>query len=382
MPGVPASFTYDSADILEAYDTHEACWVLIWLPADWATRHRISLCAGSYGGGWVSSDHQYNIGARRNQLVAGLNVELATLFLLSGWAYAHVLWPMGWQNRLLQYYPATRHPQIQRYMGRAIQHLKTRAAAQRDADNITGDADHSLAIDTAQYVAHGVSSSSDNWGYCMYLPSGALPYYPEGASVGRYDIRYQRRFDHRVAAAILVDLFTDFRWLDPALQSSNMVPLFGSPERLTGSPKITGVELEALRDASVLPQVERDELYNRDLALCTFSPGTAGTGNILGNPALTADDWRTLAAPRTPITGCGDVHEVGTAISLEDALKEIEQRRGVPWESTKHRILWGNETNNPNGRPAIGTGVLGPHANFAEYAHDWVVNTLQIPASL
>jgi hypothetical protein len=379
MPGIPVTWDYASADIVEWYDELPGCVVLIWLPTNWATQHRTSCIVGSYGGGWISSDHWLNLGGDRTALVAGLSPVLAERFLDSGWAYVHVLWPMGWMTKTLQYQPAMRHPRIQRVMAGVIQHLKTRAAAQRDRDNITGDAAHSLATDSAQYVVNGVSSSSDNWGYAIHQPDGSLPYDPFESPSHRSDF-WQRRFNHRVGAAILVDLFSDLRWLDPTLQSANMIPLFGAPDRYNEAPKIGEVSLETLRDASMLPQVELDLPENREIALCTYNIGN-GTGDIMGNPALTADDWRELAAPRAPITGCGDVHEIGTALSLEDELKEIELRRGVSWDQTRHRIFWGNATNNPSGRPAVGHDFYG-FGGFLEYAHHWVVNELQIPAHL
>lgn len=381
MPGIPASFTYASADIVEWYDEHPGCVVLIWLPAGWASQHRTSVVVGTYGGGWISSDHWLNVGTKRSELVSGLNVGLAQLFLASGWAYAHVLWPMGWMAKNLQYYPAMRHPRIQRSMARSIQWIKTRAAAIRDRDNITGDADHSLAIDESQFVVVGVSSGTDNWGYSIYQPDGAIPYDSEEGPAHRADF-WQVRFNHRAAAAILFDPFTDLRWIDQALQSANLISLFGAPDRFQESPKLPEVPLEVLRDASMLPQIERDDLWNRDIALCSFSPGSYGTGNIMNTPGRTAEEWRALAAPRLPITGVGDVHEVGTAISLEDTLKLIEERKGVPWSQTKHRIFWGNPTNNPDGLPAFGGSYPGGFGTPEAFAHDWVVNTLQIPAHL
>jgi hypothetical protein len=359
------------------YADHPGCVMLVFLPANWATQRRTSVYVEALGGGWISETRWLGAGNNSATVIIG-GGGLPDQLLAAGWAYVIVCWPYGWVADNLRYFPNSRHPHLQRYMQRAIQKLKTMAAATRAAENITGDPAHSLAFEDDYYVVSGNSSAADNWGWGVLQHDGAIPYWTSESAAHAFEPQ-QLRYSHRVRAAVLNDAMTDFRLFDPdAGVSDDLIRLFGHPRRFQASaPLIKDIPPEILRDASILPFVEADHLANRRVAICAIGAGTLGNGWIMGDPGITADEFRELAEPRTPIIGLNDVHEQGTLILLEDALKVNTLREGKTWAQAEHRIVWGNGTNNPNG-----LHLIDPNLGFAtlnDFIFDWLTNVLGIP---
>jgi hypothetical protein len=242
---------------------------------------------------------------------------------------------------------------------------------------LTGDPAHSLAVDDAQYVIKGNSSGADHAGWLGLQHDGALPYWPGDTSAHQWD-RWMIRASHRVRAVILEDAMTDFRLFDPlAGVSPDLLPLFGNPNRFLSVPKIVEIPPEVLRDASILPLAEADHATNRDVAILAVGAGAAGNGWIMNNPDLTANQFRALAAPRAPIAGLNDVHEQGTLLLLEDALKINDANAGIAPGESEHRIVWGNATNNPSGLHVIESNLGMPLHDY--YIH-WLTEVLGMPA--
>jgi hypothetical protein len=374
MPGIPNEYTWATADVVDFYAEHPGCLMAIWLPASWASQARTSVIVEFPGGGWTSGTQWLDFVHDRDKVLTG--GAFPNLCLEAGFAFVFAAWPFGWIAENVRYYPNQRHPSLQRLAARAVQRLKTRAAARRSTENVTGDPAHTLATDASQYVLKGNSSGADNAGWAIYQHDGLLPYWPDDGSAHQWD-RWMVRASHRCRAVILEDAMTDFRLFDPgAGVSPSLVPLFGNPNRFLSTPKIADVPPEVLRDASILPLVEADAPTNRDIAVLAVGVGAAGNGWIMNDPALTAQQFRGLAAPRQPIPGLSDVHEQGTLLLLEDALKLNEAAAGRSWSETEHRIVWGNATNNPDGLHLIDSN-LG--ATVPEYYFRWITEVLGIP---
>lgn len=374
MAGIPTSYSWATADIVDHYAEHPGCMLAVWLPANWQSQRRTSVVVELPGGGFTSGTTWLDFVHDPERALTG--GSFPDLVLAAGFAFVFVSVPFGWTNENVRYYPSVRHPQMQRLIARAIQRLKTRAAAQRAAENLTGDPSHSLAVDGDQYVLKGNSSGADHAGWIGLQLDGAVPYWPDDTSAHQWD-RWMVRASHRVRAVILEDAMTDFRLFDPlGGVSANLLPLFGNPNRFLSVPKIVEIPPEVLRDASILPLVEADHLSNRDVAILAVGVGATGNGWIMDDPNLTPAQFRALAASRTPITGLADVHEQGTLLLLEDALKLNQTNAGGEWNESEHRIVWGNATNNPDGLHLVDSNLgLAPH----DYYFQWLTEVVGIP---
>ena len=378
MAGIPTHFDWTSADKVFYYDTLPNCIAALWLPSAWASQGKTSWQAFTHGGGWNSSDKWRAATTSPSTLIFQDDDDYPRLLLAAGFAVLWFEWPMGWQpessaGNQLRSPPCTRFPDLSRRFARFVQQVKTMAGDQRAAYNITGDPAHTLATADDQCGLVGISSGSLEAGWTGLQPDGAFPYWPRSSPAQRFD-RWMSRYSHRVKTLSLTDSMADFRLFQTTGGgvSGNLMPRFGNQERFVASPALSEVSLETLADASILPLIEADHLENRELCIWMYNPGSYGTGDIMADATKTRDQFIALAAPRTPITGLVDVHETGTAILVEEALKVNEARAGRLWEQTKHRIHWGNAVNNPNGLRAIPT----PYADQAQAWFDWLTQVV------
>jgi len=372
MPGVPAAYTWASADFVDFYDERSQCLLAIWLPADWESHEEISLLLSTYGGGWTSSDHH----SKRWSDPTGYALPVSSLadtLLAAGWAVGFVHWPSGYSTTTAgswpQIYPVDSFPENLARMAKAVQMAKTWGYQGR----ITNSTAHRTTWRTERVVCQGISSGSDNWAWSLLQLPGAFPYESPDRLGYRRDHPMVPYFDHRAGAAILVDVFSDLRLAADAGLSANLLPLYGANQWHDASPKLQQVSPDVRRASSFLPYVEADLYPNRGLPLFIVNGGSAADGIMLGSAATTKAQFLAAAAARVSIPTCLDPHEPGTALLVEEALKAQLGLAG--YRDSLHRIYWGNPTNNPDGRPA--TPIL---ATSGQLMLDWIDDDLQIPA--
>src|SRR5687767_11739554 len=106
MPGIPSSYSWSTADVVDHYAEHPGCMMAIWLPASWAAQERTSVIVELPGGGFTSGTTWLDFVHDPTKVLTG--GDFPNLALAAGFAFVYVAWPFGWTNENVRYYPNQR----------------------------------------------------------------------------------------------------------------------------------------------------------------------------------------------------------------------------------------------------------------------------------
>jgi hypothetical protein len=265
MSGTQTDYVAANADFVLHYAPHPQCIVRLWMPTGFRALTNMPVFVHLPGGGWDQPhvDTYASVHEPYTSLLGGGAGTIYDAMLNAGWVIARAEYPHGIHvNARSRVYPASRWPEIPRFVGKCIQFLKTHA----EDGLITGSTASTLATHHGRYIIAGDSAGGIEALTVAFQPDKWLPYEDRLVNSGGFD-PYVYRYNHRVRGVFATDSPVDFTKFESDGVSSSALPRFGARENYFVNPAFGLVSPEQKRVASPLPLIEANTAENRQVGV-------------------------------------------------------------------------------------------------------------------